>query len=52
MESQQMLELLLKEIRAGQEENRINQEKMEADRKADVREGTPQKTREEQQDTA
>jgi hypothetical protein len=34
MESQQMMELLLKEIRAGQE-NRINQEKMGADRKAD-----------------
>jgi hypothetical protein len=29
------MELLVKEIKAGQEENRINQEKMEADRKAD-----------------
>jgi hypothetical protein len=35
MESQQMMELLLKEIRAGQEENRINQEKMDADRRTD-----------------
>jgi hypothetical protein len=35
MESQQMMELLLKEIRAGQEENRINPEKMDADRRTD-----------------
>jgi hypothetical protein len=34
MESQQMMELLLKEIRAGQEENRINQAKMDANMKA------------------
>jgi hypothetical protein len=32
MEMQQMMEMLLKEIIAGQEENRITQEKMEADR--------------------
>jgi hypothetical protein len=38
MESQQMMELLLKEIRAGQEENRINQAKMDADRKTDKEE--------------
>jgi hypothetical protein len=35
MESQQMMEILLKEIKAGQEQNRINQEQMKADRKAD-----------------
>jgi hypothetical protein len=39
---QQMMEMLLKEIKAGQEENRINQEKMEAkldaDRKTDKEE--------------
>jgi hypothetical protein len=33
MESQQMMELLLKEIRAGQEETRTNQAKMEASHK-------------------
>jgi hypothetical protein len=38
MKSQQMMELLLKEIRANQEENRINQEKAEADRRADKEE--------------
>jgi hypothetical protein len=35
MEMQQMMEMMLKEIKAGREENRINQEKAEADRKAD-----------------
>jgi hypothetical protein len=35
MGTQQMMELLLKEIRAGQEEMRTNQAKTEAERKAD-----------------